>query len=1276
MDPGSQSLLRTGKDHAADSAALYSAMALAPVVPLETGPALVFFVSFTDGTQRASTTTIVSKSLLDARAKAAEILEREDTFPRWVRIDWVDHLERQNWRNLREKLNGIKRNYFRLGISLDAGFAQAFTEMEINANAMLYGGPGQVSAIVNEKNFGICAAKRHGIQTVDFTDDAPVWLFTTSGVFLGDDGTGPHHLNGKGLNTGRRNIPQLSPDDIHSIISSASLYLASQVLDDGQFQYGWHPCFDRAIPSYNALRHASSVYSMLEAWGLTRDDHLLSAIERGLTYLIEHLIRHVSPDGHSQLAFVVEDNGEIKLGANAVAILALTKHAELTGDRRHLPLMEQLALGIVHMQNPETGGFTHVLNYPSLDMKQAFRIIYYDGEAAFGLMRLYALTGDLRWLTTVEKAFEHFIREDHWKAHDHWLSYCVNELTAQRPNERYYQFGIANFTDYLNFVETRITTFPTLLELMMAARKMVERIRGDKDHAHLLGQVDITHFYRALHRRAHYLLNGHFWPEMAMFFARPDRIAGSFFIRHHGFRVRIDDVEHYLSGLIAYREYLLAQDGSDRAHETQTIDDDARHWTAAHVAAATGGQWVNTPPTGWHASGLCIHPPTMHPGDMVSVRLREGERGISPAALKKLPHLPTAIITSDPAAIFSPDVPVLQVRHSGAAVLALGSYARQKMRGKLIGVTGSAGKTSTVAMLQHVLQDFGGASQTRHNANLPHGIAWNLASTPWDCPHFVLEMAIGKMAQNTEMARPNVALFTNVLPAHLEFHGDLATIAIRKSRIFDGMAPGSTAILNREMAEWERVSAAARARDLTIVTYGTSPDCDFRLLDYAADTGMVTAFAQGQTLRYPIGAAGEHMALNSLAVLAAVAALGHDVSQAVPRLESFGSLPGRGRIFDADVPTASGKGRVTVIDDAYNANPGSMAAAFAMLGNHTLGARRVAVLGEMLELGPETEKLHAELAPLILDHDVSRVHVAGGLYQQFWESIPPERRGMHASSPEALKASLRDDLRDGDLVLVKGSNGSRVHQLVQWLEQGAPAIAPHVSAMLFDCNTEEVLRIQGADNLHPPASLTKLMTLSLIDEKLQQHAELQSEMVEVSSQAADVNSRWGFSAGEHVPVTTLMQAAAIVSANEAAHALAEWHSGNTRYFTAQLNLRAEALGMHQTRFASPSGLGRNQQISLNDALILARHVQHRHPSVADMAKARSFAWNGKKQRSTNDLLREVPGANGLKTGRLGPCFNLIFSLSHEGRNQLAIVLGARSRFERDDAIRALLDHRQ
>lgn len=1001
-------------------AAIGDRMGQVAAIPIDGVPGVLLFVSFTDGTARAQTMTISGPDAASCWDTALPRLRAAADRVDWLRVDWVRAIEQTDWQSLRQRLGATKRNYFRLGIALDAKLEQAFLETEINANAMLYGGKGHPTAVVNDGNFRRYARLRHGIKTIDFGDAAPVWLFSTAGLFMGADGV-VHLIREQGRNTGRRTVERLDPDLLLLLIDDGSTYLASQVQDDGRFHYGWHPCFDREIGAYNSLRHASSAYAMLESWEVTRSPALLDAIDRALAYLERELIAPVVlPDG-TQAAFLIDPGHEIKLGGNAVCLLALVKYSELMATDRYRPLLDRLAAGILHMQDADTGCFVHVLDYPTLAVKQSFRIIYYDGEAAFGLMRLYGLTGDPRWIQAVTRAFTHFIAAGHASAHDHWLGYCANELTRHRPDEAWFRFGLDNIRDYLDFVENRITTFPTLLELMMAAQHMIARLSADPDHRHLLDSIDLVTFYRALHARAHYLLNGHFWPELAMFFANPQRIVGSFFIRHHAFRVRIDDVEHYLSGLVAYRRHLLDKQAEIAALPPET------GWTARSVCQATGGRWAVPPPTGWRAEGLCIFPPSLRPGDMLAMRGKQGERGIPPRWIDRLQSQASAIITSTPDRFAATGLPVLAVPDNDEAILALGCHARAAMTGKLIGVTGSAGKTTMVAMLARALRPWGDVGETRLNANLPHGIAWNLASIPWDTPHIVMELAIGRMRQNAMLTRPNVAVFTNIAAAHLEYHRDLATVARRKSAIFAGMAPGGVAILNADMAELSRVRALALAHDMRVLSYGEAPEADFRLVERQGDRVQVET--PTGMCDYRLQAPGRHMALNSLAVLATLSALSLNAARGLDALADFRPLAGRGE----ELALLIDGRRIALIDEAYNANPASMAAAIELLGARS-GGRRIAILGEMLELGPDAARYHGALAPLIHDQAIDCVHMVGALYQSLWSALPPERRGTYADDIGQLYGHVKTMLRDDDIILIKGSHGSGLHALVERLK--------------------------------------------------------------------------------------------------------------------------------------------------------------------------------------------------------------------------------------------------
>lgn len=489
----------------------------------------------------------INQALKSLERKAKELV---DTFPMNIKIDVVTEKRSIDILSFIELITRTKKNYFRFGLSFDKTLSQAFLEQELNGNAMIQISPKNKRGYLHEANIQTYITMyRPDMNPIDFNKISELYLFSTKGYFF--DGKQLFSLHYDELNHGRRDTP-LNRKELCYLVDSGQNYLTSLSKESGQFTYGYFSCFDKEIKFYNMLRHASTLFSMIEAYEFNPTLEAKKTIENGLTFLINNALY---VDDTNDIAYIIDGldgNQEIKLGANAAAILAFTKYMDAFQDSTYLQISVQLANGILRLQH-ENGSFTHVLHYPSLKVKERFRIVYYDGEAAFALMRLYRIQKNEQWLQAVEKAFDYFIQEQYWKNHDHWLSYCTNELTMYRPLEKYFQFGLDNAKGKLHFIYHRITTYPTFLELTVATYKMIQRMK-QTNFAHLLNDFDEEYLIETIHTRAEYQRNGFFYPELAMYYKNPKRITGSFFIRHHSFRTRIDDVEHYLSGYIAYCE--------------------------------------------------------------------------------------------------------------------------------------------------------------------------------------------------------------------------------------------------------------------------------------------------------------------------------------------------------------------------------------------------------------------------------------------------------------------------------------------------------------------------------------------------------------------------------------------------------------------------------------------------------------------------------------------------------------------------------------------------
>jgi len=457
-------------------------------------------------------------------------------------------------------------------------------------------------------------------------------------------------------------------------------------------------------------------------------------------------------------------------------------------------------------------------------------------------------------------------------------------------------------------------------------------------------------------------------------------------------------------------------------------------WTPAEIERLTNGKWLDAPQTGaWTATGICAEPTQFTENQMLLAR--SGAAGLHPAVLSRLAARSRGIIAEKGDEYLAHGVPVLEVPDLRDAVTRLAVEARRAFKGAVIAVTGSVGKTTTVAMAAHALAGLGISDRSRTSANSPYGIGWNLASMRRDADYWVQEMAIGRMDVCSRLVQPDAALVTAIAPAHLASFGSTDKIATLKARIYQGMKPGGIAVINRDMPEYPIFEAAAHQAGLRVVGFGSGGDCDAR---FASFDGMtVHAVIAGEEHRFTLGAPGHHMAMNAIAVLAAVAALGGDAALAAERFASFQPLAGRGK---RSASIYEGKS-IEVWDDSFNANPASMRAALGTIQNAATvpPSSRVLILGDMLELGPDEQTMHLDLKTDILAAGADRILFCGPLMEAVADLVLREVKGRWFPDVRAVERGLKPWINDGDTVLLKASHGIHLDRLVRLLSQGAEA---------------------------------------------------------------------------------------------------------------------------------------------------------------------------------------------------------------------------------------------
>ena len=503
----------------------------------------IVFISICNKKERASVFKgigiTLEEALNDANEKAKTFIKENKYDAIWIKIDVVTERRKIDYASLSKEIYASRHEFYRYGLSFDKHFSFALLETELNG-----------AKIYEYENGGIdleylnLYLKKAG-RSAELIAELPEYyvLFKTYGVFCDENGEIYKLLN-DGYNVGRRNV-EVDAEYAKEIIQNSTEFLQKQIYEDGSFVYGIYPRFDNNIENYNMVRHASTIWSLICSYKIEPNEKLKKDIDITINYMLKHIIYK-----NEETAYLL-DGKEIKLGGNAIAVITLTEYMDVFQTDKYKEICNALGIGILTMFDKETGEWFHVLNN-DFSEKEEFRTIYYDGEATFALSKLYGLTENPKWLDMAKISVNNFIEEHYEQYKDHWIAYSLNEITKYVNDEIYYEFALRNAQENLKIIYERDTTYHTYSELLMATFEIYGRMKEKNIKVVYEEQFDVSFFLEVIEYRLNHMLNGYFFPEYAMYMKNPERISNAFFVRHDGFRVRIDDVQHNIDGYYQY----------------------------------------------------------------------------------------------------------------------------------------------------------------------------------------------------------------------------------------------------------------------------------------------------------------------------------------------------------------------------------------------------------------------------------------------------------------------------------------------------------------------------------------------------------------------------------------------------------------------------------------------------------------------------------------------------------------------------------------------------
>jgi UDP-N-acetylmuramoyl-tripeptide--D-alanyl-D-alanine ligase len=459
-------------------------------------------------------------------------------------------------------------------------------------------------------------------------------------------------------------------------------------------------------------------------------------------------------------------------------------------------------------------------------------------------------------------------------------------------------------------------------------------------------------------------------------------------------------------------------------------------WSYSDLVTVLRAQMIGLPRAA--VRGISIDTRTLQPGDAFFAITGDARDGHAFARKALDAGAAVAVVARAKLRELDHQGPWLVVDDVLEAMVRLGIEARARSPARIAAVTGSVGKTGTKEALRLALSGEGEVHASVASYNNHWGVPLTLARMPVSAAFGVFEIGMnhaGEITPLTGYVRPHVAIVTTVEAVHLEFFPNVEGIAEAKAEIFLGLEPRGSAVINRDNPYYGLLERRAKERGANIVAFGAHPEADVHVLRYVTQPNhsWVEARVFGRKVEYKIGSPGRHIVMNSLAVLASVALLGADVERAAAALAELAPPKGRG---EREVLTLPGGGVFTLIDESYNANPASMRAALELLAQVRVDGvgRRVAILGDMRELGPDADMLHRNLAPSVDEAGIDLVFLCGPHMQALWQALPEARRGGYAATSAELEPMVLDVPRPGDVVMVKGSLGTRMGPIVNSLK--------------------------------------------------------------------------------------------------------------------------------------------------------------------------------------------------------------------------------------------------